>query len=105
MKIIIHTNGLTLKESDEQYIQEKMKKVSTLAKRLQDESSEIGVEVDHDKTRAAEDEITVKIHVKVPRDHLEASAHGSLVTEAVDKAKKKLLPQIEKYKDKFGTNS
>ena len=102
MMITINTKGLHISDTDREYIETKMEKITTLAKRLKDESSEIHVDVQHDQTKDAHDEITCLITVTIPKSTLRAEAHGGLVTEAVDLAKKKLLPQIEKYKTKFG---
>lgn len=101
MMITIHSKGLHLSDEERVYIEQKMEKVSHLAKRLQDDASEIHVDVSHDQTKSVEDEITCVITVTVPRSTLHAEASGEKVTKAVDLAKQKLLPQIEKYKEKF----
>ncbi len=101
MKVIIHAKGLTLKKEEDEYIIAKMEKISTLAKRIKDESSEIKIDISHDVTKAKEESITCVIKVFVPKDTLVSEANGSIVTEALDLAKKQLIPQIEKYKTKF----
>lgn len=102
MKINIHAKGLHLSEQETQYIDQKMEKVTSLAKRLKDESSEIRVEIDLNDTKSKDQAITCVITLFVPRSTIRGEAHGKLVTEAVDLAKQKLIPQIEAYKAKLG---
>lgn len=101
MQIHIQAHHLHLNEEDMEYINMKMEKITTLSKRLKDDSSEIRVDVYHNQTKSVEDEIQCTITLHVPKDTLRAEAHGSKVHEAVDLAKKKLIPQIEVYKEKF----
>ena len=101
MKILIHTKKLTLTEEEQAYIEKKMEKISDLSKRIKDESSEIKVEIDRDDTKATEDSLSCAITIIIPKETLRAESHGTFVKEVVDIAKKKLIPQIEKYKEKF----
>ena len=101
MIIDIHAKGMQLTDEEREYIETKMEKITQLAKRMKDESSVIRVEIHHDKTKSKEDEITCIITITIPKDTLRSEVQASIVTEAVDKAKKMLIPQIEKYKEKF----
>ncbi|MBT4936883.1 ribosome-associated translation inhibitor RaiA [Candidatus Peregrinibacteria bacterium] len=101
MQIHTQAHGLKLTEEDREYIDMKMEKITTLSKRLKDDSSEIRVDIYHSPTKASDDEIRCTITLHIPKNTLRAESHGSKVHEALDLAKQKLIPQIEVYKEKF----
>jgi len=101
MQVNIHTKGLNLSDEEKNYILKKMEKISSLAKRIKDESSTIKVEIDKDKTKSEQDSIHCIINLHVPKETIRAESRAAWVKEAVDLTKKKLLPQIEAYKEKF----
>ena len=102
MKINIHAKGFHIKEDETQYVNQKMEKITNLAKRLKDESSEIKVEIDKNDTKKKEETITCIITLFIPHSTIRGVAKGMLVKETVDLAKQKLIPQIEEYKAKLG---
>jgi len=101
MQINVSSKGFSLSESEMDYILKRMEKISQLGARLKDDSSEIKVEVEKLDAKDVHAQMNCAITVKIPRDTLRAEASGDLVTEAIDLAKAKILPQIEKYKEKF----
>lgn len=100
MKINLYAKGLVLTDTETSYINSKMEKLSSMAKRIQDSSSEIRVDVIHEQTRDKSDSITCVITMYVPGSTLRVKENGTKVNEATDKAQEAMFPQIEKYKSK-----
>jgi ribosomal subunit interface protein len=101
MKIRIYEKDIKLTLKEEEYVQTKMEKLMTMAKRIKDESTELRVDIRKKETKDKDDSITCVITLYVPKDTLRVSENGSKINEAVDKAQETMFPQIEKYKAKF----
>ena len=98
MQIKINTQHLTLNEGQEERIHSKIEKLTTLAGRLSDESSEIKVDLIYEQARRVEDAYVCHITFFVPGDTLRAEARHESLENAVDEVIDKLKPQIEHYK-------
>jgi len=102
MEIKIHTHHVELGVKRTAYIEEKFEKLSHLAARIGDESSEIKVELEHEEARKTEDAYRCVATLFVPQDTLRAEARNASLETAVDDVLEKLRSQIERYKDKVG---
>jgi ribosomal subunit interface protein len=103
MKINIYAKGITLTESEKEYIETKVTKLSNLAKRVQDEASEIRVDIVYADTKSKNDAFTCAMTFFLPHqgETLRGEENGMKIHEAVDKTQAIMVAQIEKYKERF----
>jgi len=101
MNINIVERNINLSEERRAMIKDKVSKLSHLADRVQDESTEIKIEVEHEESRVADEQDICKITIFVPQDTLRAEARSDSLINALDDAISKINPQLERYKDKM----
>lgn len=100
MEIKIHTQNISLSEAQEASIHQKVEKLTRLADRLSDESSEIRIEIAYEQARKTGDSYVCTLTIFVPRDTLRAEARDESIENAVDQVTEKIKGQIEHYKSK-----
>ncbi len=100
MEIKIHTNRVTLGEAQEASILRKFEKLSHLAARIEDESSEIRVDLSYEDTRSKNDSYGCILTMFVPQETLRAEARDETLENVVDAVIEKIKGQIEHYKNK-----
>ncbi|MCT4592381.1 MAG: HPF/RaiA family ribosome-associated protein [Candidatus Gracilibacteria bacterium] len=96
----IHTKNLTLSSSQEGIIKSKLEKLFHLAKRLNDESTKMKVEIDYDKIQEKHKRIFTTVTIFAPKKSMRAETHASSVENSIDECEKKLRVQVEKFKTK-----
>lgn len=101
MKINIHSKNIDLSQEHKDYITEKMEKLAHYGGRVDDESSEIRVEIDKETNRNIEKNIVIQVTLFVPHSTIRAEDHADSVEAAVDEVEEKLKKQIERYKAKM----
>lgn len=101
MQIKFHTQNVDLSPEREAYLKEKFEKLTHLADRIGDESSEIKVDLIHQASKKAEDTYECRLTLFVPNDTLRAEAHADNLESAVDEVLEKIKSPIERYKDKM----
>jgi len=101
MLINIHTKNLTLKDDKKAYIQSKIEKIAHYSVRVNDESTEVRVEVNEIGLHTANTTIQIQVTMFVPNSIIRAEDTGTIVEEATDKVVEKLKKQIERYKAKL----
>ncbi len=102
MQIKIHEHHVTLGEERKEYIEAKLENLAHLADRLNDESTEIKLELEHIDSRQSEDAYTAKLTIFPPHGNsMRAEAHSDNLESAVDSTLDKIKPQIEHYKAKL----
>lgn len=100
MQIKMHTQHVELSEERKDYFLAKFEKVTHLAQRLSDESTELKVDLVHQASKRQEDAYECHLTIYVPHDTLRAEAHSDSLENAVDDVIEKIKTQIERYKDK-----
>lgn len=100
MKINIHAKHLDLGPTQEDLVRQKFEKLVHLANRIDDESTEIRVDLEHEESRRQEDAYLCKLTLFVPGDTLRAEARGTTLEDCVDSVVEKIKGPISKYKEK-----
>ena len=101
MQIKFVLKNVSLGDDQKEYIESKVEKLSHLADRLADESTEFRVEVDHEESRMQEHAYQCIVTIFAPQETLRAEARSDTINNAVDDVVNKLKVQIEKYKAKI----
>ena len=100
MQIHIHEQHISLTDIQKERITEKVKKLTNLAARLGDESTEIKIEVEYQDTRREDQSHICRLTFFPPQATIRAEAMSDTLDNAVDEAVSKLKAQIERYKEK-----
>jgi len=100
MKIKIHSKHIDLGPTQEALIHQKFEKITRLAHRLTDESTEIRVDVEHEESKKQEDSYLCKLTLFVPGDTLRAESRGNTLEDSVDAVVEKIKGPIARYKEK-----
>jgi ribosomal subunit interface protein len=101
MNIQLHTQNMNLSDEQKSLILKKIEKLTRLADKIKDESSEIKVDIKHEGVKDPQEAFLCKISVYVPQDTLHAEARDKNMMDSVDDVVEKLRKQIEHYKDKI----
>jgi ribosomal subunit interface protein len=96
----IQSKNLKLSSEQEELIKEKVGKLLHLSSLLQDESTKIRVEVDHDPIQEKHKRIYTTVTIYIPKHTLRAEVHEKTLESSLDKCEDKLRHQIEKIKTK-----
>jgi ribosomal subunit interface protein len=100
MQIKITTQHLKLNETQEAMVRKKIEKLATYAARISDESSEVKMDISHEKSKKPEHAFRCVLTFFVPQDTLRAKARHESLRNAVDEVIEKVKGQIEHYKAK-----
>ena len=101
MQIKINVQHIHLSPHQEEMIHSKIEHLSHLSARLDDESSEVRVDLIYEKSRSAEDAYKCHLTFFVPQDTLRTESHSDSIENAFDDAIDKMKTQIEYYKSKI----
>lgn len=100
MEIKIKSINLSLNNNQKSNIENKVEKLTKLADRLGDASSEFRVELRHEKSRKTEDAYICQLTIFAPNAVIRAETRSSTIENAVDECMDKIRSQIERYKAK-----
>ncbi len=100
MQVTIHERSLNLNEDQKGYITEKIDHLKTYGERVDDESTHVRVDVEHNKIKTSNKNITMQVTMHVPHAIVRAEVMATTVEEGVDLAVDKLKKQLERYKSK-----
>ncbi len=100
MQIQIFNRHVKLDDAQLEYIREKMFNLGTYGEGIGDESTEVRVDIESNKIKTSNKNITVQVTMIVPRAVIRAEIYSVTVEEGVDLAIDKLKKQIERYKGK-----
>jgi len=100
MQVQIRSKDLNLSDTQKDYVQSKVDKLTNYAERIRDESSEIRVEIEKSESKNSDEKYVCQITMFVPGAVLRAETKESTVESAADSAEQKLITQIERYKSK-----
>lgn len=100
MQVSIHEQGLHLNDDQKDYILEKIDHLKKYEERVNDESTQVRVDVEMNKIKTSNKNITVQVTMFVPNAVIRAEVYSLTIEEGVDIAVAKLKKQIERYKTK-----
>jgi ribosomal subunit interface protein len=100
MQIKIVAQNIKLNEAQEKMVRSKIEKLATYAARVSDESSEIKIDISHEKSKKPEHAFRCVLTLFVPRDTLRAKARHESLRSVIDEVVEKVKGQIERYKVK-----
>lgn len=100
MRYQLFSEGITLDESEKEYVQKKMMHLDKIAGDLSDESCSCRVDVRENKVKTSNKHVTIQVTIVLPKVVVRAEESGTTLQEAVDFVEEKLERQIEKYHTK-----
>lgn len=100
MQVTIFEKNLTLNERQKDYVNEKVEHLKTYSERVDDESTQVRVDIETNKIKTSNKNITVQVTMFVPHAVIRAEVFSTTIEEGVDLAVDKLKKQIERYKSK-----
>lgn len=100
MNIIINQKNITLSDSQLEFVNKKIEKLSKLSNAVKDESSEIKINISKHDTKQEEDQIEVSINLSLPMQDINAISRGITPEAALIDAREKIIVQLDKYKEK-----
>ena len=100
MQVTIINKHLHLSEEQQQYIQEKIEHLKHLGERVDDESTQVRVDVESNSLKTSNKNISMQVTMFVPHAVVRAEVTATTVEEAIDLTVDKLKKQLERYKGK-----
>lgn len=100
MQFTIHEKGLKLSDSQRDYIMGKVEHLKNYGERVNDESTQVRIDVETNKLKTTNKNYTVQITLYVPHAVIRGEVMATTVEEGTDLAVEKLKKQIERYKTK-----
>ena len=100
MQVSIIQKHINLTDAQKDYIQEKIEHLKHLSQRVDDESTQVRVDVEHNNLKTTNKNISLQVTMIVPHAVVRAEVIAMTPEEAVDLAVDKLKKQIERYKVK-----
>lgn len=101
MQINIKSKSLPLSTRQKKMIYEKVERLKHLADRLNDESSELRVEVNYQDVRRSQDAYICQITIFAPHAVMRAETRGEKLANTVDECLEKIRKPIARYKVKI----
>lgn len=98
MNITIHHKHIELSEHQQDYIMEKITHLKKFGERIDDESTQVRVDVTTNADKTTNKNISMQVTMFVPHAVIRAEVMGVTVEEAIDLAEEKLKKQLERYK-------
>jgi len=100
MQVQIFDRHISLNDDQLEYIREKMFNLKSYGEGIDDESTEVRVDVEANNVKTSNKNITVQVTMIVPHAVIRAEVYATTVEEGIDLAAGKLRKQIERYKGK-----
>lgn len=98
MQISIVHRHINLSEGQREYIEEKITNLKHLGQRVDDESTQVHVDIESNNIKTSNKNISLQVTMFVPHAVVRAEVLGITVEEATDLAVEKLKKQLERYK-------
>lgn len=98
MQISIVHRHINLSDEQREYIEEKIIHLRHLGQRVDDESTQVHVDIESNNIKTSNKNISLQVTMLVPHAVVRAEVLGVTVEEAIDLAVEKLKKQLERYK-------
>lgn len=98
MQVSIINKHLHLSDDQKAYIEEKIGHLKHYGERVDDESTQVRVDVESNSIKTSNKNISLQVTMFVPHAVVRAEVLGITVEEAIDLAIEKLKKQLERYK-------
>jgi putative sigma-54 modulation protein len=100
MQVQIFNRHINIADDQLEYIREKIFNLKSYGEGIDDESTEVRVDIESNKNKTSNKNTTVQVTMIVPRAVIRAEVYCVTVEEGIDLAVEKLKKQIERYKGK-----
>lgn len=98
MQVTVFDRNMSLNDFQKDYINEKIDNLKTYGERIDDESTQVRVDVEMNSIKTSNKNVTVQVTMFVPNAVIRAEVYATTVEEGIDLAVEKLKKQIERYK-------
>lgn len=98
MQVQIFDRHISLSDNQLDYIREKVFHLKSFGERVDDESTQVRVDVESNKIKTSNKNITVQVTMFVPHAVVRAEVYSTTVEEGIDLAVEKLKKQLDRYK-------
>ncbi|MBU1703278.1 ribosome-associated translation inhibitor RaiA, partial [Patescibacteria group bacterium] len=96
----IHEKNLKLSDFQKDYVLEKVDHLKTYGERVDDESTQVRIDIQTNKLKTTNKNYTVQVTMYVPHAVVRAEVFSQTIEEGIDVAVEKLKKQIERYKSR-----
>lgn len=100
MQVQIFNRHLRVDDDQLEYIREKIFNLKSYGEGIDDESTEVRVDIESNKIKTSNKNVTVQVTMIVPKAVIRAEVYSTTVEEGIDLVVEKLKKQIERYKGK-----
>jgi putative sigma-54 modulation protein len=100
MQVSIIQKHINLNDAQKEYIQEKIENLKHLGQRIDDESTQVRVDIEVNSSKTTNKNISLQVTMLVPHAVVRAEVMAVSPEEAIDLAVDKLKKQLERYKGK-----
>ncbi len=100
MQISINNKHLHLSDDQKDYIGKKINHLKHLGERVNDESTQVRVDVETNNLKNSDRNISLQITMFLPQALIRAESRAVSAEEAIDLAVEKMEKQLERYKNK-----
>jgi putative sigma-54 modulation protein len=100
MQVQIFNRNIQLNDDQLDYIRKKIFGLNQYGEGVDDESTKVRVDVELNKIKTSNKNVTVQVTMIVPKAVIRAEVYSTTVEEGIDLAEEKLKKQIERYKGK-----
>ena len=100
MQVTFYDKHMRLSESQREYVQEKIEHLKHFSDRVDDESTQVKVEVEAHPSKISNKDLVIQVTMFVPNGVIRAEVPATTVEEGIDIAVSKLKKQIARYKTK-----
>lgn len=98
MQVQIFDRHISLSDNQLEYIREKVFHLKFFGEKVDDESTQVRVDVEGNKSKTSNKNVTVQVTMFVPHAVIRAEVYSTTVEEGIDLALDKLKKQLERYK-------
>lgn len=100
MQVQIYNRNIKLDDRQTDYIREKMFYLKDYGSEVDDESTQVRVDIESNKIKTSNKNVTVQVTMFVPHAVIRAEVYATTPEEGVDLSIDKLKKQLERYKGK-----
>jgi len=100
MQVQIFNRNIRIDDDQLEYIREKIFNLKSYGEGIDDESTEVRVDIESNKSKTSNKNVTVQVTMIVPKAVIRAEVYSTTCEEGIDLAVEKLKKQIERYKGK-----